>query len=99
MKRFFGNKKFFFSNTVRPTALLQAPAQQRLGSLELLENRLALAADTGTLSRPPLEQTGSVYLDKSLIGRAPIIMNKSEIIGDQTHSLVITSVATVVVEE
>ena len=99
MKRLFGNKKFFFSNTVRPTALLQAPAQQRLGSLELLENRLALAADTGTLSRPPLEQTDSVYLDNSLIGPAPIIMNKSEIIGDETNSFVITSVANGVVEK
>ena len=98
MKRFFGNKKFFFSNTVRPTALLQAPAQQRLGSLELLENRLALAADTGTVSRPPLEQTDSVYLN-SLIGPAPIIMNKSEIIGDETNSFVITSVANGVVEK
>ena len=99
MKRFFGNKKFFFSNTVSPTTLLQAPAQQRLGSLELLENRLALAADTGTLSRPPLEQTDSVYLDNSLIGPAPIIMNKSEIIGDETNSFVITSVANGVVEK
>ena len=99
MKRFFGNKNFFFSNTVSPTTLLQAPAQQRLGSLELLENRLALAADTGTLSRPPLEQTDSVYLDNSLIGPAPIIMNKSEIIGDETNSFVITSVANGVVEK
>ena len=99
MKRFFGNKKFFFSNTLSPTTLLQAPAQQRLGSLELLENRLALAADTGTPSRPPLEQTDSVYVDNSLIGPPPIIMSKSEIIGDKINSFLITSVANGVVEK
>ena len=49
-----------------------------LGCLELLESRLALAADAGVLARPPLEQTDSVYLNDSLIGPPPIIM-KSEV--------------------
>ncbi len=73
--------------------------QQALGNFETLENRLALAADAGILSRPPLEQTDSVYLADSLIGPLPIIMNTSEVIGDETNSFVITSVANGVVKK
>ena len=70
-----------------------------LGCLEMLESRLALAADAGVLARPPLKQTDSVYLDDSLIGPPPIIMNTAEVIGDETNSFVITSVANGVVEK
>ena len=73
--------------------------QQASGNFETLENRLALAADAGILSRPPLEQTDSVYLADSLIGPLPIIMNTSEVIGDETNSFVITSVANGVVKK
>lgn len=65
----------------------------------MLERRLALAADAGVLARPPLEQTDSVYLDDSLIGPPPIIMNTAEVIRDVTNSFVITSVANGVVEK
>ena len=90
---------FFPTQFRRTTRHFCNPKQQNSCSLELLERRLALTADTGTLSRPPLEQTDSVYLDNSLIGPPPIIMNKSEIIGDETNSFVITSVANGVVEK
>ena len=90
---------FFPTQFCRTTRHFRNPKQQNSCSLELLERRLALTADTGTLSRPPLEQTDSVYLDNSLIGPPPIIMNKSEIIGDETNSFVITSVANGVVEK
>ena len=90
---------FFPTQFRRTTRHFPNPKLQNSCSLELLERRLALTADTGTLSRPPLEQTDSVYLDNSLIGPPPIIMNKSEIIGDETNSFVITSVANGVVEK
>ena len=67
--------------------------------LEMLESRFALAADAGVLARPPLEQTDSVYLDDSLIGPPPIIMHTAEVIGDETNSFVITSVANGTVEK
>jgi len=70
-----------------------------LGCLERLESRLALAADAGVLARPPLEQTDSVYLNDSLIGPPPIIMNMAEVIGDETNSFVIASVVNGVVEK
>ena len=69
------------------------------GCLEMLESRFALAADAGVLARPPLEQTDSVYLDDSLIGPPPIIMHTAEVIGDETTSFVITSVANGTVEK
>ncbi len=75
------------------------PNQRGFGSLEVLENRLALAADSGTLDRPPLEQTDTVYLDNLLIGPPPIVMNQSEVIGDETNSFVITAVANGIVEK
>ncbi len=90
---------FFRTQFRRTSRHFRNPKRQNSCRLELLERRLALTADTGTLSRPPLEQTDSVYLDNSLIGPPPIIMNKSEIIGDETNSFVITSVANGVVEK
>ena len=90
---------FFRTQFRRTSRHFRNPKRQNSCRLELLERRLALTADTGTLSRPPLEQTDAVYLDNSLIGPPPIIMNKSEIIGDETNSFVITSVANGVVEK
>ena len=87
---------FFFRGSQKAYRNLNQPS---LKSIEKLENRLALAADAGVLSRPPLEQTDSVYLDNSLIGPLPIIMNTSEVIGDETNSFVITSVANGIVEK
>ena len=87
---------FFFRGSQKAYRNLNQPG---LKSIEKLENRLALAADADVLSRPPLEQTDSVYLDNSLIGPLPIIMNTSEVIGDETNSFVITSVANGIVEK
>lgn len=89
-------RTFFFRGLQKAYRTLN---QQGLKSIEKLENRLALAADADVLSRPPLEQTDSVYLDNSLIGPPPIVMNTSEVIGHETNSFVITSVANGVVEK
>ena len=91
---------FYQTNKSRGTAAsLRYPIQQRLGGVELLENRLVLAVDMGSLDRPPLNQTDSVYLENSQIGPPPIVMSKSEIIGDKTNSFIITAVANGVVEK
>jgi hypothetical protein len=91
---------FFFRHQFRSRGrAYRNPKQRDLGNLEVLENRLALAADSGTLDRPPLEQTDTVYLDTLLIGPQPIVMNQSEVIGDETNSFVITAVANGIVEK
>ena len=58
--------------------------------LEILEPRLAL--DSHGLTRPGLEQAAMIRIDNSL-GPNPIIFTKSELIGQETNSFVITSVA------
>ena len=80
-------------------ASLRYPAHKRLGGVELLKNRLVLAVGTGSLDRPPLEQTDSIYIENSQIGPSPIVMSKSEIIGGETNSFTITAVANGVVEK
>ena len=80
-------------------ASLRYPAHKRLGGVELLENRLVLAVGTGSLDRPPLEQTDSIYIENLQIGPSPIVMSKSEIIGGETNSFTITAVANGVVEK
>ena len=59
-------------------------------SLESLEQRIALDA-SGV--RPELEPVREVYIDDSLVGPTPIVFGKSELIGQDTKSFVITSVA------
>ena len=59
-------------------------------SLESLEQRIALDA-SGV--RPQLEAVREVYIDDSLVGPTPIVFGKSELIGQDTKSFVITSVA------
>ncbi len=57
--------------------------------LEVLEPRLALDGDG--LTRPQLEQTTVIRIDNSL-GPNPITFTKSELVGQQTNSFVITQV-------
>jgi len=59
-------------------------------SLESLEQRIALDA-SGV--RPQLEQVQEVYIDNSLVGPAPMVFSKSELVGHGTKSFVITAVA------
>ncbi|MDG1991139.1 MAG: pentapeptide repeat-containing protein, partial [Pirellulales bacterium] len=59
-------------------------------SLESLEQRIALDASG---FRPQLEAVREVYIDDSLVGPIPIVFGKSELIGQDTKSFVITSVA------
>ena len=59
-------------------------------SLESLEQRIALDA-SGV--RPQLEQVQEVYIDNSLVGPAPMVFGKSELVGHGTKSFVITAVA------
>ncbi len=59
-------------------------------SLESLEQRIALDA-SGV--RPQLEAVREVYIDDSLAGPTQIVFGKSELIGQDTKSFVITSVA------
>ena len=59
-------------------------------SLESLEQRIALDASG---IRPQLEAVREVYIDDSLVGPTPIVFGKSELIGQDTNSFVVTSVA------
>jgi len=59
-------------------------------SLESLEQRIALDA-SGV--RPELEPVREVYIDDSLVGPTQIVFGKSELIGQDTESFVITGVA------
>ena len=65
--------------------------------VESLEPRIALAADT--ISRPALEAATGLYVDPSMMGPAPIVFGKSEIVGNDVKSFVVTSVANGVVEK
>lgn len=89
--------RFFYqtSKSRGTAASLRYPIRQSLGGVELLENRLVLAVDMGPLDRPPLNQTDSVYIENSQIGPSPIVMSKSEIIGDETIVLLLQQLQTV----
>ena len=58
--------------------------------LESLEQRIALDASG---IRPQLEPVRNVFIDNSLVGASPVVFGKSELIGQDTKSFVITSVA------
>jgi len=62
----------------------------KLLSLESLEQRIALDA-SGVRSQ--LEPVREVYIDDSLVGPTPIVFGKSELIGQDTNSFIVTSVA------
>ena len=59
-------------------------------SLETLEQRIALDA-SGVRSQ--LEPVREVHIDNTLVGPDPIVFGKSELIGHNTRSFVITAVA------
>lgn len=58
-------------------------------SLEKLEPRLALAGD---VSRPLLEATTRLYMDPSMHGPHPVVMGKSQVVGHDVKSFVISRV-------
>lgn len=57
--------------------------------LERLEPRLALAVDT--ISRPLLEQASTLVMDSSM-GPNPVVMSKSQVVGTDVKSFVISHV-------
>jgi hypothetical protein len=57
--------------------------------LERLEPRLALAGDT--ISRPLLEQASTLVMDSSM-GPNPVVMSKSQVVGTDVKSFVISHV-------
>ena len=59
-------------------------------SLESLEQRIALDA-SGV--RPQLEPVREVHIDNSLVGPDPVVFGRSELVGQDTKSFVITGVA------
>ena len=58
-------------------------------SLEKLEPRLALAGD---VSRPLLERATNLYMDPSMLGPHPVVMSKSQVVGNDVKSFVISRV-------
>ena len=58
-------------------------------SLEKLEPRLALAGD---VSRPLLEAATRLYMDPSMHGPHPVVMGKSQVVGHDVKSFVISRV-------
>jgi hypothetical protein len=74
-------------------------SRHRVCGIERLESRLALAADSGQVDRPPLEQSASVYINESQIGPAPIVIAQSTLVGEDTNSFVIQAVANGVVHK
>ena len=58
-------------------------------SLEKLEPRLALAGD---VSRPLLEAATRLYMDPSMHGPQPVVMGKSQVVGHDVKSFVISRV-------
>ena len=59
--------------------------------LERLEPRLALAGD---VARPLLERASILYVDSRMVGPEPIVMTKSQIVGHDVKSFVISHVPT-----
>ena len=55
-------------------------------SLEKLETRLALAGD---VFRPLLEAATRLYMDPSMHGPQPVMMSKSQVVGNDVKSFVI----------
>ena len=58
-------------------------------ALEKLEPRLALAGD---VSRPLLERATNLYMDPSMHGPQPVVMSKSQVVGHDVKSFVISRV-------
>ena len=78
-------------NTTRRTLNKRAlNKRSKTLALETLEQRIALDASG---IRSQLEAVREVYIDDSLVGPTPIVFGKSELIGQDTKSFVITSVA------
>ncbi|MDO7687765.1 MAG: fibronectin type III domain-containing protein [Pirellulales bacterium] len=84
MRCLFQNR-FRCSSHVRRRSLAGSPVT----SLERLEPRLALAGD---VSRPLLEPATNLYMDPSMVGPQPVVMGKSQVVGHDVKSFVITKV-------
>jgi len=71
-----------------------------LKSMERLEERRLLAADSGGAASATLEPSAAVYVGNSLIsGPSPIVFSESQIIGHEVPSFVISAIASGVVEK
>ena len=84
MRRLFQNR-FRRASHGRRRSLAGSPVT----SLEKLEPRLALAGD---VSRPLLEATTRLYMDPSMHGPQPVVMGKSQVVGHDVKSFVISKV-------
>ena len=71
-----------------------------LKSMERLEERRLLAADSGVAASGTLEPSAIVYVANSMIdGPSPIVFSESQIIGHEVPSFVISAIASGVVEK
>ena len=84
MRGLFQNR-FRRASPVRRRSLAGSPVT----SLEKLEPRLALAGD---VSRPLLESATRLYMDPSMHGPQPVMMSKSQVVGNDVKSFVISRV-------
>ena len=84
MRGLFQNR-FRRASPVRRRSLAGSPVT----SLEKLEPRLALAGD---VSRPLLESATRLYMDPSMHGPQPVMMSKSQVVGHDVKSFVISRV-------
>ena len=84
MRGLFQNR-FRRASHVRRRSLAGSPVT----SLEKLEPRLALAGD---VSRPLLERATNLYMDPSMLGPQPVMMSKSQVVGNDVKSFVISKV-------
>jgi hypothetical protein len=84
MRGLFQNR-FRRSSHVRRRSSLGSPVT----SLEKLEPRLAMAGD---VARPLLEPASSLYMDASMFGPQPVVMTKSQVVGHDVKSFVISRV-------
>lgn len=67
----------------------RSPLGSPVTLLEKLEPRLALAGD---VSRPLLEAATRLYMDPSMHGPHPVVMGKSQVVGHDVKSFVISKV-------
>ena len=75
----------------RPLTTGRSRTISPVSPLERLEPRLALAGD---VARPPLERASILYVDSRMVGPEPIVMTKSQIVGLDVKSFVISHVPT-----
>jgi len=75
----------------RPLTTGRSRTNSPVSPLERLEPRLALAGD---VARPLLEPAAVLYLDSTMFGPEPVVMTKSQVVGHDENSFVISHVPT-----